>query len=210
MDALFQNLYGNYRNRNFNDIYPEVDKFEQDYKEFNTGILDNSISSDAIRTVWLLLSARYGNSTVASENEYQFKLKLFTTIFMYGPTWEKRIEIQKAVRGLINADGTISDELRQGGKAIYNTALNPAQPVIGGKGNATGEGMNTLEELTYINSQNTTNYKKSLPESYSILVSLLETDVTAQFLDKFKKLFLTMVSPELPLWYITNKEDDNQ
>lgn len=203
MNPFDMDLYGNYRNRKFNDIWPEVESFEQDYNEFNTGLLDNSISSTAITTLFYLLSARYGNSTVASANEYQFKLKVFSTIFMYGPTWEKRLEIQKAVR---NMD---LEEVRKGGKAIYNSALNPAQPVAGGKGAATGDGTNTLEELTYINQQNTTNYKKSLPEAYAILTDLLETDVTAEFLDKFKKLFLTVVSPELPLWYIYNKEDIN-
>lgn len=193
-------LYGNYRNRKFNDIYPEVDDFEQDYDEFNNGLLDASVSRTAVDTIWLLLSARYGNSTVASQNEAQFKLKLFTLVFQYGPTWEKRLEIQKAVRGMD------IEEIRKGGKAIYNTALNPSQPVAGGAGAPVGEGTNTLDELTYINQQNTTNYKKSLPEAYGILTSLLETDVTAEFLDKFKRLFLTVVSPEVPLWYISNMD----
>lgn len=202
MNPFDMDLYGNYRNRKFNDIWPEVESFASDYVEFNdSNIIDNSISNAAINTLFYLLSARYGNSTVASANEYQFKLKVFSTIFMYGPTWEKRLEIQKAIR---NMD---LEEIRKGGKAVYNTALNPAQPVAGGKGAATGDGTNTLEELTYINQQNTTNYKKSLPEAYAILTDLLETDVTAEFLDKFKKLFLTVVSPELPLWYISKKED---
>lgn len=208
MNAMFQPLYGNYRNRKFNDIYPEVEQFEQDYDEFNNGILDASVSGTAIDTIWLLLSARYGNSTVASQNEEQFKLKLFSTIFMYGPTWEKKVEIQKSVRGLIQ-DGKISEDLLRGGKAIYNTALNPGQKVAGGKGSATGEGTNTLDELTYINQQNTTNYQKSLPEAYSILTNLLETDVTSAFLDRFKKLFLTVVTPELPLWYVSDSGDFN-
>lgn len=204
-------LYGNYRNRTFADIYPEVEQFEQDYADFNTGMLDSSVSGPALYTIWMLLHARYGNSTVASANEEQFKLKLFTTIFMYGPTWEKRLEIQKNVRDLMK-DGKISDELLLGGKAIYNTALNPSQGIVTTKTDADGnplpviEGTNTLEELKYINQQNTTNYKKSLPEAYSILIGLLETDVTNQFLNQFRKLFLTVVSPEIPLWYVTERK----
>lgn len=198
-------LYGNYRNRTFADIYPEVEQFEQDYADFNTGMLDSSVSGTALYTIWMLLHARYGNSTVASANEEQFKLKLFTTIFMYGPTWEKRLEIQKKVRELLK-DGKVSDELLTGGKAVYNTALNPSTPVQDAESSYEG-GTNTLTELKYINQQNTTNYKKSLPEAYSILTGLLETDVTSQFIDRFKKLFLIVVTPEIPLWYVTDRRD---
>lgn len=206
MNPFNQDLYGNYRNRSFNDIWPELDNFQSDYNDFNEDILDNTISDKGVATVFYLLSARYGNSTVASANEYQFKMKVFSTMFMYAPTWEKRLEIQKAVRELYK-DGVLSNDLLKGGKAVYNTALNPSQPVAANKGNATGEGMNTLEELTYINQQNTTNYQKSLPEAYAILNQLLETDVTKEFIDKFKNLFLKVVSPELPLWYVSDKED---
>lgn len=198
-------LYGNYRNRTFADIYPEVEQFEQDYADFNTGMLDSRVSGTAIYTIWMLLHARYGNSTVASANEEQFKLKLFTTIFMYGPTWEKRLEIQKQIRGLITEEG-VSDELRQGGKAIYNSALNPSTAVQDADSNYEG-GTNTMTELKYINQQNTTNYKKSLPEAYAILIELLNTDVTSRFLAQFAKLFLKVVSPEIPLWYVTDRRD---
>lgn len=201
MGTLYQPLYGNYRNKKFSDVWNTPDVFVSEYKMFNSGLLDNAISDTAAATVWCLLASRYANSTIASSDENQFKNKVFMTIFMYGPTWEKRIEVQKAVRELS------LDELQKGGKAIYNTAYNPNQPVSSGKGNPTGEGMNTLEELTYINSQNTTNYKKSKVDAYTLLIDLLETDVTGEFLDKFKKLFLTVVSPELPLWYVT--EIDN-
>ena len=201
-------LYGNYRNRTFNDVWDNAKDFSDEYEEFNKDMLDSKISRQASDTLFMLLSARYGNSTVASQNEEQFKMKVFTTIFMYGPTWEKRLEIQRNIRSLK------VDDVQIGGKAIYNTALNPSQPVAAGEGSAIGEGTNTLEELKYINQQNTTNYMKSKPEAYAILTQLLETDVTAQFLDKFKKLFLTVVSPEVPLWYVTDLknpevEDDN-
>lgn len=190
MDALFQDLYGNYRNKKFTDIWGNVDEFLSDYN--NNGITA-SISDTSATTLFYLLYARYGNSTIASSDENQFKYKVFSTIFMYGPTWEKRVEIQKAIRELD------LKEVMDGGKAIYNTALNPNQ----------SPSTDTLEELPYINNQNTTKYKKSKVDAYGIILSLLETDVTEEFIGKFKKLFLIVVSPELPLWYISNKEGDN-
>lgn len=200
-------LYGNYRNRTFADIWPEVDEFLSDYSEFSENLLDQTISDTAATTLFYLLYARYGNSTVASSDENQFKYKLFSLIFTYGPTWEKRLEIQKAIRNFISKDEngniTISKEVTRGGKAIYNSALNPSSQVSG----TSGGGTNSLEELTYINAQNTTNYVKSTPEAYAIIWDMMKTDVTTEFLSKFKKLFLIVVSPELPLWYITDTNE---
>lgn len=185
MDAMYQNLYGNYRNRKFTDIWTEVEQFLADYE--NNGI-GTTISTQSATTLFYLLYARYGNSTIASSDENQFKYKVFSIIFMYGPTWEKRLAIQKDIRDLQ------LEEVLDGGKAIYNSALNPNQ----------SPSTDALDELPYINSQNTTKYKKSKVDAYSIILNLLETDVTAEFIGQFKKLFLTVVSPELPLWYKTD------
>lgn len=189
MDALHQNLYGNYRNKKFTDIWDNVDVFVSDYSD--NGI-ETTISEQSITLLYYLLYARYGNSTIASADENQFKYKLFSTIFMYGPTWEKRLALQKDIRELT------LEEVQAGGKAIYNTALNPNQAPTTG----------ALTELTYINQQNTSNFVKPKVEALGLIIGLLETDVTEEFIGQFKKLFLTVVSPELPLWYITNKGDE--
>lgn len=191
--AIYQNLYGNYRNKKFTDFWRNADEFLHGY--LNNGI-QTTISNDSAVILYYLLYARYGNSTIASSDETQFQYKLFSTVFMYGPTWEKRLAIQKGVRDLT------LEEVQKGGKAIYNTALNPNQT----------PGTGALEELTYINQQNTTNYLKSKVDAYAIIINLLETDVTEEFIGEFKKLFLTVVSPELPLWYVTEEggeQDDN-
>lgn len=177
-------LYGNFRTRSFSDIYVDIEVFKEDYT--SNGI-PRTLSDDSLVTLYYLLYARYGNSCIASSDETQFKYKLFSTIFMYGPAWEKRLEIQRKLRDLNENDLII------GTTAIHNSALNPSQ----------APSTQTLEELNYINSQNTTKYKKSKLEGYATLYSLIETDVTEEFIDKFKKLFITVVEPELPLWYET-------
>lgn len=187
---MFQHLYGNYRNRKFTDLYPEVTKFIEDYQ--NNGIKE-TIDEEHISLLYYLLYSRYGNSTIASSDENQFKYKVFATIFQYGPTWVKRLKIQEELR-----ETSIKDFL-VGAKAIYNHALNPNQ----------GPGTDSLEELPYINEQNTTKYKKSLLDVYSILETLIKTDVTEEFIGKFKKLFLIVVSPELPLWYQTEVDEND-
>lgn len=188
--GMHQPLYGNYRNKKFTDIWTDEDAFYSDYVENGIPV---TISEKSATLLFYLLYARYGNSTIASSDETQFKYKVFSTIFMYGPTWEKRLEIQKEIRELT------LEEVQKGGKAIYNTALNPNQAPTTA----------SLEELKYINSQNTSNFIKSKVEAYAIILNLLETDVTEEFIGMFKKLFLTVVSPELPLWYVTSDQEED-
>ena len=52
-----------------------------------------------------------------------------------------------------------------------------------------------------IDDQNTSNYKKSKIEALGLQWGMLEDDVTGFFLEQFRKLFLTVVAPELPLLY---------
>lgn len=182
-------LYGNYRQVKFTDVWENVNSFITDYR--NNGI-KTTISQQSAQTLYYLLYSRFGNSTIASSDTNRFKYDVWGTIFSYGPTWEKRLEIQEKLRGLSD------DELFTGATQIFNHAYNPG----------TAPSTNTLDELTAINEQNTNKNKKDKLNAYAMLMSLLEIDVTQQFLDKFKKLFLTVVQPELPLWYATDVIND--
>lgn len=172
-------MFGNFRTRKFGDIYEDVDSFLTDYANIGLPVL---ITTTNATTLYYLLYARYGNSTIANFDENQFKYKLFSIIWQYGPNWEKELSIQANLRGLTE------DEIREGSRAIYNKALNPnTQP--------------TTEELDYISEQNTTKYKKSKIEGYGTLMELLKRDVTEEFLNRFKKLFIAICEPYSPLWY---------
>ena len=87
---MLNSLYGNYRTRKFTDIFPDVETFLQNYK--NNGI-QTTISDESATTLYYLLYSRYGNSHIANSDETQFKYKLFGTVFSYGPTWEKRLDM---------------------------------------------------------------------------------------------------------------------
>lgn len=182
-------LYGNFRTRTFSEIYPSALSFKEGYME--SGITPTITVANA-ETLYYLLYARYGNSNIASSDENQFKYKVYSTIYMYGPAWQKRLEIQTKLMSLTE------DDITKGSTAIHNEALNPG----------TSPSSQTLEELAYINSQNTTKYKKSKLEGYSALYSLIETDVTEAFIGKFKKLFITIVEPTEPLWYTEDIDND--
>lgn len=124
----------------------------------------------------------------------QWKFKIYSTIFQYGPTWEKRLDIQKELRELN------LEELQKGTRAIHNSALNPQ----------TEPSTNALQELTFINQQNTTNYTKSKMDAFGQLWELLDTDVTGEFINKFQKCFKQFVRPEKPLLYVTEEEEDEE
>ena len=142
---------------------------------------DDEDKNSSLKTLYYLLYAKYGNSFITNWDENQWRYKVFSIIFQYGPTWEKRLEIQGNLRELTDT------QLLEGAKAIYNHAYNPS----------TDPSTASLTELTYINDQNTTNYKKSVMDAYTQLWNLLATDVTENFLDRFSVLFKKFISPKL-------------
>lgn len=178
--------YGNFRTRTFANIYGSAEKFVSTLE--NSGIPLN-IKKATATTLFYLLYARFGNSHIASMDENQFQYKVASTVFMYGPTWEKRLDIQEKLRNLT------LEQIKKGGGAIYNTAKAPGTEMAGL--------VNAEGKVDFIDGQNTTAYLRSDMEAYSTLIALLETDVTKEFIDRFQNLFLKIVEPYEPLWYET-------
>lgn len=185
-------------NVTFTDIYNNAEDFVNDYKTSGLYIdagndknkISIKISDDSAKTLYYLLYAKYGNSSIRNWDETQFKYKLFSTIFMYGPSWEKRLEVQAKLRALKE------EELTLGAKQIFNHSYNPSTP----------PSTDTLDELTTINDQNVTKNQRSKLDAYNLLLSLLETDVTNEFLNKFKPLFMQIGFDE-PDIFITEIEE---
>lgn len=174
----------------FTEIWDDYISFKTTLDESPfSGLID--VDENALKTTYALLYARYGNSPIANNDINQFANKVFSIIFQYAPTWQKRLDIQKKLRDLSD------EELLRGSKAIYNNALNPDG----------GPATQSLEELPRINSQNTTNYKKSRMDAYSQLWELLDTDVTNNYINQFRICFKQFVRPEKPILYYEGDED---
>ena len=171
----------------FTDVWDEVAKFIKDYQ---TSGIPTTISKDSATTLFYLLYARYGNTPISAMDEYQWTTRIFSIIFQYGPTWEKKLEIQQKIRAL-----TIND-LKKGATTIYNKALNPE----------TAPSTVDTEEINYVNEQNVSKVQKNDSQAYAEWMSLLEEDVTGYFLRKFDGCFKKIVRPEKTLEYVT--EDD--
>lgn len=191
------NRLPSYDTKLFSEIYSEASKFVADYKasglyDATAGHLNNSLSDEKATTLFYLLYAKYANNPIANLDENQFKYKMWSIIFKYGPAWEKKLDIQNKIRELTE------DEIRVGSKAIYNHAYNPS----------TEPSTASLEELTAINEQNTTNYKKSKVDAYMALWQIVVSDVTEAFIKKFDHLFKQFVTPERTWIYVQELEDE--
>lgn len=142
-------------------------------------------TNGTMTTLYYLLWARYASSHIRSDYPQQWKMKLMMTVFEYGPTWSKRLEIQEKVRNMSD------DEIQKGTIMTHNTAMNP-------DGAPTTETWDTLQG---INSQNKNLYQRGKLDSYAYIDQILKTDVTREFVEKFKKFFDIMASPGEKLEY---------
>ena len=195
--------YGNFRNYTFSDMYPNLDAFLNGYKDsfgdfislgYNNVEIPKKLTEDNIKTLYYLLYGQYGGSTITGDDQFQWCYQLFSIIFMYGPTWEKRLQLQDEIRAM-----SIDDAIK-GAVSINNQSLNPSEAPV-----ADSDAI-----LNTINTQVVNKFNKSKVEGYQYLIDLLETDVTKMFLDKFKVLFLKIVAPQEPLWYTTEiTQEDN-
>lgn len=189
---IFPNEF-NYYTRSFTDIWPNLAAFQADYAAAALDLSDFGQSTDKqVSQLFYLLYAKYGNSHIRSNDEEQFKYKLWAIVFSYGPAWLKRLEIQEKVRALTEND------LSDGGKAIYNTALNPD----------VAPSTQSLEELQYISNQNTTNYKRNKADSLNVQWGLLKTDVTTEFINRFANLFTQWAGGYPPLMFPAKEEEN--
>lgn len=184
-----QTNFFTYGNQRFIDIFPNYDTFKSMIDE---SFVKGLITDGNYYILYNLLLGRYGTAEINSKSGSNYWLcRFYNIIYEYAPEYFKRREIQDNVRKLS------VNELTQGTKAIYNTAQNPdSKPST-----------NSLEELTYISNQSTTNYKYSKVDGYVRLMELMKTDNTSSFLNKFQKLFMQVLTPYQPLLYNYESEE---
>lgn len=186
-------LYGNFRTRTFIQIFDTVDTFTNFLSDNGIPLV---ITNDHAKVLYYLLYAKFGNSHIASSDENRFKYAVAQNIYSYGGQWEKRLEIQETLKSFS------IDDILSGQQFITNHALNPGETQQGGTGTDT--------ILTYINEQNVSKTKRSKTTAIIEFYQAIQSP-TENFLNHFRDLFLKIVEPERPLWYITEEgEQDNE
>lgn len=182
LKAYDGSIYGNFRQNKLTDVWGNSDAFLVD---MTMSEIPLNISIQSTKTLYWLLYSKYGNDIIASSDTNRFKYRVAALIFEYGPTWEARLNIQDKLRNLTD------EELLKGSISIQNTAVNPG----------TKPTTQTTEELPGVSDQVVNKFKRDKLSAYNNLYELLKTDVTEGFLQKFDKLFLVNLQPELPLLY---------
>ena len=214
----------------FCEIWDSSDKFLADYNntgtEFTNQVPPTITQQNALMT-YLLLFSRYGNNPIANYDVNQFKNKIFTIIWQYGPAWEKRLSMQEDIRNLTlqeitqgtktdwSSEGTQSQNNSGTDTTINNHAYNPS----------TAPTTQSTNELDYIDQQQVakgsatstisgTDSKttgqvvtKSKMDAYAQLWDLVATDVTNGYIAKFKNCFKQFVAPERRMIYVTEDEE---
>ena len=214
----------------FCEIWDSSDSFLADYNNTGTEFTNQvptTISQENALMTYLLLFSRYGNNPIANYDITQFKNKIFTLIWQYGPAWEKRLSMQEDIRNLTLQEitqGTKTDWSSEGSQSqnnsgtdttINNHAFNPS----------TAPTTQTTNELDYIDQQqvakgsNTSTISgtdsqttgqvvtKSKMDAYAQLWDLVATDVTNDYIAKFKNCFKQFVAPERRMIYVTEDEE---
>lgn len=173
----------------FLEVYPADSDFVSGYKA--SVLYNNELTDSVLDVIYGLLVAKYGENPIANATVDLFKAKVYSILFKYGPTWYKKLDLQKKLRALTD------DELMLGTTAIYNRASNPeSEPTT-----------NTLNELPYINDQNTQKFKRNKSQAYAELFTILRDDVTETFINQFKYCFRNIVSGDY-VWVEEEEEED--
>ena len=180
----------------FTDVWSSLEEFSDDFDDSPYGSMTSLFADkdDVLGITFYQLYAKYGNSPIANNDINQFKYKVFGIMFSFGPTWEKRLDIQAKVRALTESD------ILLGSKAIHNRAENPS----------TTPSTGSLDELTYINGQDTSTIKRSKLDAYGYLWDLLDTDVTTEYINRFRVCFKQFVRPEEPMLFVTEDEEESE
>lgn len=183
-----------YETKTFSQVFPDYDDFTDTVNNGFGEYCKNVLTSDNLKSLYFMLYAKYGNTPMINLSEEVFKAKIVSVIFQKGPTWQRKLKLQKDIRDLSD------DELKKGATTIYNQALHPEQ----------APDTNTSEELSYINGQNVSKHKRSSMDAYAFLMDLLQTDVTEGFLKAFAPLFTKFVDPDIQHIYVSEEIDEEE
>lgn len=169
----------------FSEVFKDEAEFVNGWKECK--LYDESIAKDnELSRIYYLLYAEYGNNAITGHDINQWKYRLWSDIRSYTPTFLEKERIQKNIRKLTD------EQIKIGTKAINNSAKSPAVA------NTT----TSMNEIQYIDAQTVTNYKKSMIEAYSDKLVMLNDHLEKDYVDKFRRLFLSIVYNQNPLLYI--------
>lgn len=166
-----------YNTRTFKDIWATSDDFVND---LTASAFGKCVEEPTL--IYYLLYSRFANSHIVGKDEDQWKIRMFTRIYSCGPTYEKKMAIQKELREMTDED------LLTKGQMISKMGYNPSTEVEEG-------GVNAVSDISTVDQQNSTKTVAGKLNAYTSLWMALKTDITSTFINKFKDLFIRVILP---------------
>mgnify|MGYP004563384929 CR=1 FL=1 len=183
--------FGTYNTVTFADAWDNPTDFTDEFKACGMTI-DDGLAAH-LTDLFFLLYARYGNKHFANMDINQSKYKIFTTAWMYGPSWAKELDLQQQLRNLT------SEQLSEGNVQLNNTVLNEGTTVNDPK-----------QLLARLNDQRASITQRGSVEQINSVLMLLKDDVTENFLDRFKPIFAIVTTPANELLYEVDDDVDDK
>lgn len=183
-----------YNTKTFSQIFPTSNDFKSCINDQFEEYAKNCITETSLKNLYWLLYARYADNPIVNYSVNNFKAKLVAITYAKGPTWERKLALQKSLRDLSEAD------LLEGARTIFNRALHPE----------TEPSTETSDYLSYINSQDVSKHNRSKLDAYSYLQDVLKNDVTEEFIRQYAKLFSKFVSPTVTRIYENDTEEEEE
>lgn len=162
--------------KTFIEIYPTSTDFVNSFRKssFSSYITDDIY----LEMTYELLLSKYENSHIACLTSDSFIKKVNSTIFMYGPSWVRKLSIQDRLRELSE------QEITTGAVSKFTHGYNPSD--VPGTANSD-------TEIETVNEQSLNKYTKGKLDGYANLLELLKEDVTNTYINKFRKLFMLVI-----------------
>lgn len=177
--------------KSLSDIFPDYESFVETYT--GSGLPNRFKDLEFLKTIYFVLMGEYAASSIAAMSEDLFRVRFLTLVHAYGPQLERELQIQDDLLKMS------TDELMVSSKAVYNTALNPSE----------APSTDTIDELPYINQQNTTKHVRSKLDAYMLLEELLNDNLIKDFIKRFDHLFVRVLRTNNPLYYRTEVVDND-
>lgn len=155
------------------DIFPKFADLSTFYTQ--TGLPNRFLDYQDynLETAYFMLMSEFASAHIKSTSVDLFKLRFAKLLFEYVPVWQREMYFQSKLL-------TMSDEeLIKGSRTVHNHANHP------GSVPSTA----SLEELTYIDNQTTSNYVKNVPEAIREHIYSINYNPTEEFINKFRGLF---------------------
>lgn len=178
-----------YATPKFSDLWQSALEFTEDMHPLMTEGFDTELTAAQCNRLFYELSARYTDGHIRYTNIMQFKLKLGALLSTYGPLYFQQLALIKDA-----SSRTIEDYLRDGKVLTAVADNNNSMPAVGSE-----------NELPYTNAQSVTNSTRAIDVALSVKRGLLRDEVSNAFYNRFKELFISILIPQTPLWFVTEE-----